>query len=127
MIGPVYPHRTPVNGEQFAHRNNFDRDLPIGIIQLINKDSHARIDEYDIRKFEAIQDLIGLSIDKTSETHATVNIRIGVQERMKNMDDWIEGHVNSEEHYGITSADINGIQEARTEIKTMMKELESIR
>ena len=83
--------------------------MPIGIIQLINKNDFEKIDEFDIRKFNAIQDLLGLSIDKMAETHATVNIRLGIQERMKNMEEWVEGHVNIEEHYGITTHNLNEI------------------
>lgn len=34
--------------------------------------------------------MIGLSIDKTSETHSTVNIRIGIHERIKNMNETVK-------------------------------------
>lgn len=42
---------------------HFDRSKPIGILQLINKKNYEKIGDYDLRKFEAMQTLIGLSVD----------------------------------------------------------------
>jgi len=84
MIGPVFAHSRPAEGDLYREYE-YDRRHPIGILQLINKEGLANISDYDIKKFKAIQNLIGLAIDKTAETHSTVNIRIGVHQRLKEM------------------------------------------
>jgi hypothetical protein len=56
--------------------------------------------------------------------HATVNIRIGVQERMQNMKEWVEEHEGT---LGITTSDMNRIQDAKKEINEIIKELELLR
>ena len=55
---------------------------PIGIIQLINKNHFESINEYDLKKLEALLVLIGLSIDQTSESHSVLNIRLGVHNKI---------------------------------------------
>ena len=97
------------------------------MVQLINKRNFSPIDEWDIKKFQTIQDLIGLSVDKTSETHATVNIRIGVQERIRTMDELVKNQANTEEQYGITYQDINHIAERRPQIDSIIQEFEALR
>jgi len=49
--------------------HEINRLKPIGILQMINKVRHAEegITEYDRKKFEAVQNLIGMGIDNTSE------------------------------------------------------------
>jgi hypothetical protein len=53
MIGPVFPHSQPVEGDLFP-KYEFNRSLPIGILQLINKKDHQKINDYDLQKFKAI-------------------------------------------------------------------------
>jgi len=50
MIGPVFAHSSKLREDNT--RAKFDRSLPIGIIQLINKNNREKITEYDIQKFE---------------------------------------------------------------------------
>lgn len=85
LLGPVFPHSENAKGDRLPV-SAFNRTKPIGILQLINKRGYLEIGDYDIRKFVAIQELIGQSIDKAAETHSTVNIRIGVQERISAME-----------------------------------------
>ena len=59
-----------------------DREAPLGVIQLINKTGNRPITNYDKLKFEALQGLIGLSIDNASEQHSMLNIRVGIYQRM---------------------------------------------
>ena len=86
LIGPVYAHKEHINGNEKANRTQFNRQKPIGMIQLVNKAHYEKIDPHDVRKFEAIQNLIGLSIDQVSEVHSFINIRVGVQERIDNIE-----------------------------------------
>ena len=91
MIGPVYGHMnehlrnlhpeilTEAELAEKKKRAKYAQELdkpdkcykeiehkhPIGVIQLINKTDYRQINEYDKKKFEAIQNLIGLSIDNT--------------------------------------------------------------
>ena len=65
MIGPSFAHQKYVLNDNNPYK--FNRSLPIGIIQLINKKNFEKIREFDIEKFEAIQNLIGLSIEQTAE------------------------------------------------------------
>ena len=59
-----------------------DREAPLGVIQLINKTGGKAITNYDKLKFEALQGLIGLSIDNATEQHSMLNIRVGIYQRM---------------------------------------------
>jgi hypothetical protein len=61
LIGPVYAHQSSVMDDD--SKVHFDRSKPIGILQLINKKNYEKIGDYDLRKFEAMQTLIGLSVD----------------------------------------------------------------
>lgn len=105
MIGPVFGHvqdnlardqvKQTFDGEisdtnsQVSDKativkfNEIDRKKPLGILQLINKKDFQEITKYDKQKFEAIQGLIGLAIDNTSEQHSVLNIRLGIFERMR--------------------------------------------
>lgn len=84
LIGPVFPHKRMISGDKFPEFE-YNRKEPIGVLQLLNKKDYQRVTDFDIRKFKAIQDLIGLSIDKVSETHSTVNMRIGIHDSVKAM------------------------------------------
>lgn len=39
MIGPVFPHRLEADGDLFP-QYEYDREQPIGILQLLNKSDH---------------------------------------------------------------------------------------
>ena len=103
MIGPVFGHikdqltqqQNELNfddelseesdsdiSEKKVKFNNMDREAPLGVIQLINKTGNRQITNYDKLKFEALQGLIGLSIDNASEQHSMLNIRVGIYQRM---------------------------------------------
>ena len=60
------------------------------MIQFINKTDLKQIDEYDLQKVEAMEDLLGMSIDNASEHHAVINAKVGVQENFANMSEIIE-------------------------------------
>ena len=95
------------------------------------------INDYDKRKFEAIQNLIGLSIDNTSEYNSILNIRLGMYEHMRNI---IEGlrtfqtlsippttsDARSDESIsGISYIDIEQVYQSKQLIMTLIKEFES--
>ena len=108
IIGPVYPHSTGIMNDQ--SKVEFDRQKPIGVVQLLNKKNFKQITEYDIKKFEAMQTLLGLSIDQTAETHSTINIRIGVQNKLTNVDELIDNQVNLQtNHDNLTLIETNSV------------------
>ena len=126
MIGPVYSHKTAVEGDVYPEWE-YQRGKPIGILQLINKHGIAKISNYDIEKFKAVQNLIGLAIDKTSEIHSTVNIRIGVQKHLKEMHGLVKDQPITEDAYGITSGDIIDMNYTKKEVKKMIECLEDLK
>ena len=77
--------------------------MPIGIVQIINKKNFEKIGPVDIEKFRSLQNLIGMSIDLTSETHSVVNVRIGVQKALENM----QGILKEELQLGLDVAPLN--------------------
>ena len=111
MIGPVFGHLQDIatdlipedsnsysdsengddneNGTQVKFKD-IDRNQPIGLIQMVNKVKNQPITDYDLRKFKAIQNLVGLSIDNTSEQHSIVNVRLGLYESLKGLDDMVK-------------------------------------
>ena len=48
MIGPVYAHSEPLSQTQIPDPIIFDRQKPIGVIQLINKCNYESITEFDV-------------------------------------------------------------------------------
>ena len=90
IIGPVYAHSEHLDLSKAANPVLFDRQKPIGMIQLVNKTNFGTISEYDLRKFKAIQHLIGLSIDQVSEIHNFINIRIDVAESIDNIETMVK-------------------------------------
>jgi len=126
MIGPVFAHKKHAEGDKLMEYE-YDRSHPIGILQLVNKKGFTNISDYDIAKFKSIQKLIGLAIDKTSETHSTVNIRIGVGERLKEMTGIVKDQPCTEEAYGITTGDMIEIEETKNDIRKMIKYLEELK
>ena len=77
--------------------------MPIGIVHIINKKNFEKIGPVDIEKFRSLQNLIGMSIDLTSETHSVVNVRIGVQKALENM----QGILKEELQLGLDVAPLN--------------------
>eukprot|EP00347_Sterkiella_histriomuscorum_P010193 403377247 len=75
MIGPIY-----------GHKDNDNKKLPIGVLQFTNKKDFKIINDYDKKKFYAIQNLIGLSIDNTSEIHSTINVTMGIRDIFINLE-----------------------------------------
>lgn len=59
MIGPIF-------GE--------DKVKPIGVVQLFNKKSKDGITEQDREKFLAIQGLLGMCVDNTTEMSLTMSV-----------------------------------------------------
>ena len=51
LIGPVYAHKEHPDGNEKVNSMKFDRQKPIGIIQLVNKDHYEEINLHDLRKF----------------------------------------------------------------------------
>ena len=51
LIGPVYAHEKDLQVSKHANPINFDRQKPIGMIQLINKINNEKITKHDISKF----------------------------------------------------------------------------
>lgn len=86
IIAPVYAHSEDLKLDKAVNPIQFDRQKPIGVIQLVNKKNFEKITDHDLKKFRAIQSLIGLSIDQVSEIHSFINIRVGVQERIDNIE-----------------------------------------
>ena len=56
----------------------------------MNKNEYRDITDYDKRKFEAIQNLIGLSIDNTQEYNSIINIRLGMYNSMRGIIDGLK-------------------------------------
>jgi hypothetical protein len=69
-----------------------DRNMPIGILQFVNKLDNEPITEYDRLKFESLADLIGLAIDNCSEHHNMFNVRVGILDNVKKVNEWVEKH-----------------------------------
>jgi len=68
---------------------DIDRTHPIAIIQLINKSGSENITEQDEKKFKAIQDLIGMSIDNTSEQSSIINIRLKMYKELRRISEHV--------------------------------------
>ena len=51
LIGPVYAHKENANTNDKVDTMQFDRQKPIGMIQLVNKDNYELINPHDLRKF----------------------------------------------------------------------------
>jgi len=112
MIGPVYGHKGDELRDMHpdfldqkerekkkqkmrlynSELNQPDKDFkeintrePIGMIQFINKKNYKDVNEYDMKKFRAIQSLIGLSIDNTQEYSSIINIRLGLYKHTNNV------------------------------------------
>lgn len=163
MVGPVYGHRNEhlrqlhpdiatekelgETKKKALHASDLNRpgktfkeinhSEPIGVIQLINKKDYKDINEYDKKKFEAIQNLLGLSINNTSEYNSILNIRLGMYEHMRNL---IEGlrsfqtlsippttaDARSDESIsGISYIDVEQIYQSKKLISTLIEEFES--
>lgn len=117
LIGPVFPHPLSFEGDT---SEDYDRSQPIGILQLINKNNFEEVTDADVQKFKAIQDLLGLSIDKTSETQATVNVRIGVQKNLGGMDAIIGDPKVRDNAFGVFSK----LEDAKHEFQAVQDSLE---
>lgn len=101
MVGPIYGHRDKQTSKS-----------PIGIIQFQNKEGYKQINDQDKvpinnykplqKKFYAIQELLGLSIDNTSEVHSTINVTISVREAFGNIEKILSDILAEDrEHYEI--------------------------
>lgn len=55
------------------------------------------ITDYDRRKFESISGLIGLSIDNTSEQHTLLNIRLGMFNKIQDLNKLSRDHTKQGE------------------------------
>lgn len=97
MIGPVHAHKEPLRAENT--KVTFDREKPIGIIQLINKNNKEKINDYDMKKFEQLQHLIGLAIEQCTEQHSVVNIRLGVQDKLNAVKDMIRDQMTLNQEF----------------------------
>ena len=148
MIGPVFGHFKDALASEFPDEvgddnksprsadkeengklkyKEIDRLLPIGILQLINKKGSGPIGEYDRKKFEAIQNLIGMSIDNTSEQHSIINIRLGLFERLKYLNGLIDTSQNNNEKDCIQTSDIESIDRLMKDVKYRVSQTEKIK
>lgn len=59
-------------------------------MQFINKKDFKQITEQDMAKFRAIQQLLGLSLDNTSEVHTTMNVTISIKENFRSIENIIQ-------------------------------------
>jgi len=72
IMGPVY-------GRKQCTR---EQGIPIGVIQFINKKGFRPISEYDMRRFEAVRGLLGLSIENTADVHMTLNVTLAAKKAL---------------------------------------------
>jgi len=70
MIGPVYISQ---------------KERPVGVVQLINKNEKKVINNDDLVKFRIIQELLGRSISNTAEIHELINVTIGYKTKLANL------------------------------------------
>ena len=77
-VVPVYGHRRHLNGEDIEN-------LPIAVIQLINKANMKPIDKYDLQKIDAMRDLFGRAIDNAAEHHSVISCRVGMTDGINDM------------------------------------------
>ena len=79
MIGPVFGK---------------DREMPNGILQLINKTNEVGaicdITEEDRLKFEEMADLIGMCIDNTNQISTTIGITLQINDKMSSISNIME-------------------------------------
>ena len=77
-VVPVFGHRQHLNGEDIEN-------VPIAVIQLINKANMKPIDKYDLQKIDAMRDLFGRAIDNAAEHHSVISCRVGMTEGISDM------------------------------------------
>lgn len=109
---------------------------PIGIIQLINKKDFRQINDYDKKKFKAIQALIGLSIDNTQEYSSVINIRLGMYRHLRGIIDGLRTFqtlaipataadaLEDDSISGISYHDVETIYQSKRMIEKMIREFE---
>ena len=70
--------------------------------------------------------MIGLSIDQASEIHSFINIRVGVQENIQNIERMLAFQIAMDKEYDEVGAREHlGINDAKREIRQMLKDLDS--
>jgi len=57
----------------------------VGVVQLLNKKQHRKITLFDLKKIQSIQELLGMMVENTSEIDSSINIAIGVKEKINNI------------------------------------------
>ena len=108
MIVPIFGHKSKTE-EELAEVNpatsTDEVQKPIAIMQFINKIDLKQIDDYDLvsnnylfdkanfsvciclkAKIEAMRDLLGMTIDNASRHHSAINISVGVQQTLPEVD-----------------------------------------
>ena len=69
--------------------------------------------------------MIGLSIDQASETHSFINIRVGVQENIQNIERMLAYQIAMDKEYDEVGAREHlGINEAKRDIRQMLRDLD---
>lgn len=91
----------------------------------MNKRKNLPITEYDLKKFEAIQNLVGLSIDNTSEQHSIVNVRLGVYSSLKGLSDIVKETQANQDEQSITNKDLDNIRIQRRNLPKKIADLEN--
>lgn len=111
MIGPIY-----------GHKDNKNKEPPIAIIQFTNKKDFKVINDYDKKKFHAIQNLIGLSIDNTAEIHSTMNVTIAVRDAFVTLERLLFESFNDDKSIGLDNS-IDGRFEKINELLTKISDI----
>jgi hypothetical protein len=84
MIGPVFGAQNP--------------NIPCAIIQFINKidinpqdkSIEKGINDTDVKKFQQMQNLLGMCVENTNEMSSTINTSFNVQDVMKMIEKMME-------------------------------------
>lgn len=74
--------------------------------------------EFDILKFKSLSDIIGLAIDNCIEQHSLINIRLGVYDKIKQVNGLMAQQVKMEE--SIKQKEIDGINKNKERINTFL-------